>query len=130
MRRLTATIWCLLLLIPYLCGAVIGEIPHVHNHCQGQALLTLNVQTHTLVFAEAGVVTDAGESVRLSSNAANDDCPLCRLNAVIAAGAIPAISLPSLPPVSHLQTAHIPALRTPVTPALRNSRAPPAGETV
>jgi len=105
-----STIWLLLLLLPYLGFAVVGELPHQHG------------AHHPL---SRSLTAGCGQQMAAVDVDDCDLCPICQVQVAMAASASLAVSLFVLPMAEHPSTdlSHGTAPR--ILAQLSSSRAPP-----
>ena len=111
------TTWCLLLLLPYLGYAIIGELPHSHHH-EGASPTTVR-STLPMPAHQAVLTTDDCDDP--------DHCPLCQTYAAFSSCAAVFVCPWSLfPPVATYRINTYQHLITRILLSSTSSRAPPA----
>lgn len=112
------TIWLMLLLVPYLCFTVIGELPHQHGHPDRSHTASL----HALCSSPLGTswITNEGGEDNDGSH-----CPICIVQAAFSACASVSVPQYCLPVTQTPETAIFRVCIIRTLPILLPSRAPP-----
>lgn len=119
MHKRLSTIWLALFLLPYLCFAVIGDLPHMHGRHGGF------VPTSHAVFASEALT---GSAMVLDLGSDENDpahCSICQVQAAFSACASTIISPCTVPIIASPVIANAQYLTARSILTLSASRAPP-----